>query len=209
MILNFDLSKEELAALSLEEREEVLYAVPYDCDRSGNFVKNAFTVVTNKRLVLLQNAVKEREYLLAEYEAVKAEPRINCGVLYGVKDGQDYLMVRYSSKHLARYAYVARGIALLKSGSTERAVSEENEKTCFVCGRALPGTKECPHCNGKYKGVLQQLFALLASYKKQMVPVVIFMLLTAGVTLLGPEVQKHLLDDVLYKETSDYPLGRH
>ncbi|MDD6035379.1 MAG: ABC transporter ATP-binding protein [Lachnospiraceae bacterium] len=207
MILKFELSKEELAALSLEAQEEVFYAVPYDCDLSGNYVKNAFTVVTNKRLILLHNAVKEKEYLLADYGAVKAEPRINCGVLYGVKDGQDYLIVRYTSKHLARYAYVARGITLIKSGSTERAMSEENEKTCFVCGRALPGTKECPHCNGKYRGVLQQLFGLLASYKKQMVPILIFMLLTAVVTLLGPEVQKHLLDDVLYKEDSNFSLA--
>ena len=97
MILKFELSQKELAALALSAGEEVLYAVPYDCDLSGKYVKNGFTVVTNKRLVLLQNAVKEKEYDLSGYDAVKAEPRINCGVLYAVKDGQDYLIVRYSA----------------------------------------------------------------------------------------------------------------
>ena len=115
MILKFELSQKELEALALSAGEEVLYVVPYDCDLSGNYVKEAFTVVTNKRLVLLHNAVKEKEYNLSDYDAVKAEPRINCGVLYAVKDGQDYLIVRYSSKHLARYAYVARGVALLQA----------------------------------------------------------------------------------------------
>ena len=38
MILKFELSKEELAALSLSEGEQVLYAVPFDCDFSGNYV---------------------------------------------------------------------------------------------------------------------------------------------------------------------------
>ena len=86
MILKFELNPKELTALSLAAGEEVLYAVPYDCDLSGKYVKNAFTVVTNKRLVLLHDAVKEKEYDLSEYDAVKAEPRINCGVLYAVKD---------------------------------------------------------------------------------------------------------------------------
>jgi len=205
MILKFDLSKEEQEALSLDAGEEILYAVPYDCDLSGRYVSQAFTVVTNKRLILLCNAVKEAEYLLSEYDAVKAEPRINCGVLYATKDGKDYLIVRYSSKHLARYAYVARGITLLKSGSKEVAESDENEKSCFVCGRALPGTKECPHCNRKSRGVVHQILRLLASYKKQMIPIITFMLLTAVVTLLGPEVQKHLVDDVLDSEAKDFP----
>ena len=99
MILKFELNQKELAALSLTAGEEILYAVPYDCDLSGNYVKNAFTVVTNKRLVLLRDAAKEKEYDLSEYEAVKAEPRINCGVLYAVKDGQDYLIFHANSRN--------------------------------------------------------------------------------------------------------------
>lgn len=207
MILKFDLSKEELAALALEEGEEVLYAVPYDCSLAGQYVERAFTVVTGTRLVLLCGGVREAEYLLEDYDAVKAEPRINCGVLYAVKDGQEFLLVRYSSKHLARYAYVARGIALLKAGSEERAYSDENEKSCFVCGRALPGTKECPHCNRKNRGVIHQMMELLASYKAQMALIVFLMLLAAVVTLLSPEVQKHLVDDVLHKGEGNYPLA--
>lgn len=207
MILKFDLSKEELAALALEEGEEVLYAVPYDCSLAGQYVERAFTVVTGTRLLLLCGGVKEAEYLLEDYDAVKAEPRINCGVLYAVKDGQEFLLVRYSSKHLARYAYVARGIALLKAGSEERAYSDENEKSCFVCGRALPGTKECPHCNRKNRGVIHQMMELLASYKAQMALIVFLMLLAAVVTLLSPEVQKHLVDDVLHKGEGNYPLA--
>lgn len=207
MILKFDLSKEELGALALEAGEEVLYAVPYDCSLTGRYVEQAFTVVTGTRLILLCGGVKESEYLLADYDAVKAEPRINCGVLYAVKDGQEFLLVRYSSRHLARYAYVARGIALLKAGSKERACSDENEKSCFVCGRALPGTKECPHCNRKNRGVIHQMMELLASYKAQMALIVLLMVLAAVVTLLSPEVQKHLVDDVLHRGDGNYPLA--
>ena len=65
MILKFELNQKELSALALAAGEEVVYAVPYDCDLSGNYVKNAFTVVTNKRLVLLRDAAKEKEYDLS------------------------------------------------------------------------------------------------------------------------------------------------
>ena len=136
MILKFELSQKELQALSLGEKEEILYAVPYDMDVSGQYVVNAYTVVTNERLVLLRDAKPEKEYVLADYEAVKAEPRINCGVLYGVKDGQDYLIVRYSAKHLARYAYVARGIVLLKSGSTAESSGKRRHMINIYGGKA-------------------------------------------------------------------------
>lgn len=207
MILKFELSGEELAALSLAEGEQVLYAVPFDCDIAGNFVGRSFTVVTNKRLLLLSEGKKVAEHLLSDYEAIKAETRICCGLLYGVRDGAEYLLVRYSSKHLARYAYVARGIALLKSGSGELAKSNENEKSCFVCGRALPGTRECPHCNRKHRGALHQLMELLSAYKAQMLPIFILMLLAAVVTLLSPEVQKRLVDDVLHGGGKNYGLA--
>lgn len=207
MILKFELSGEELAALSLAEGEQVLYAVPFDCDIAGNFVGRSFTVVTNKRLLLLSEGKKVAEHLLSDYEAIKAETRICCGLLYGVRDGAEYLLVRYSSKHLARYAYVARGIALLKSGSGELAKSNENEKSCFVCGRALPGTRECPHCNRKNRGALHQLMELLSAYKAQMLPIFILMLLAAVVTLLSPEVQKRLVDDVLHGGGKNYGLA--
>ncbi|MCH5273077.1 MAG: ABC transporter ATP-binding protein [Lachnospiraceae bacterium] len=207
MVLKFDLNEEELAALSLNEGEQVLYAVPYDCDLSGRYVEQAFTVVTDTRLVLLCGGVKQAEYRLEDYDAVKAEPRINCGVLYAVKDGQDFLLVRYSSKHLARYAYVARGIALLKSGSKELAHSDENEKSCIVCKRALPGTRECPYCNRKSRGAIRQMMGLLTPYKAQMVLIFILMLLAALLTLLAPEAQKHLVDDVLHNGKGGYPLA--
>lgn len=207
MVLKFELSREELDALLLEDGETVLYAVPYDCDLSGHYIERGFTVVTNRRLMFLQEGKKRSEHLLAEYDVIKAEPRINCGVLYGVKNGQDYLLVRYSARHLARYAYVARGIALLKSGSRELAQSNENEKSCLVCGRALPGTKDCPHCNRRSKGAFHQLIELLAAYKSRMVVIVLLMLAAAVVTLLSPEVQKRLVDDVLHSGDVNYPLA--
>lgn len=207
MILNFELSGEELAALSLAGDEQVVYAVPFDCDIAGNFVGRSFTVVTNKRLLLLSEGKKVAEHMLSDYEMVRAEAGICCGLLYGVRDGVEYLLVRYSAKHLARYAYVARGIALLKSGSGELAKSNENEKSCFVCGRALPGTRECPHCNRKHRGALHQLVGLLSSYKAQMLPIVLLMLAAAAVTLLSPEVQKRLVDDVLHRGGKNYGLA--
>ena len=207
MILQFDLSPKELQALSLGPEEQVMYSVPFDCDANGNFVENAYTVVTKKRLLLLQDGVLIREYDLDEFEKIKAEPRIGCGILYGIREGREYLIVRYTAKHLARYAYVTRGISILKSGSGEKAKSEENEKRCFQCGRALPGTKDCPYCNKKSKGVFHQLLGLLKPYKLEMIPIIALMLLRSAIAVISPEVQKKLIDDVLYQKRGGYTMA--
>lgn len=204
MILQFDLNREETNALSLSEDEHIMYAVPFDCDRDGNFVEHAYTVVTTGRLLLLQDGQVIEEHLLSEFEAVKAEPRIGCGILYGIRDGKEYLLVRYTARHLARYAYVARGISILLSGSTKKAESEETEKRCFVCGRAMPGTKECPYCGKKNKGILHQLLGLLKPYKLELVPIVALMLLRSVIGVVSPEVQKRLVDGVLAQKKGSY-----
>lgn len=204
MILKFELSKDELSALALRTGESVLYAIPYDCDLAGNFVEHAFTVVTKKRLLLLQDQKLVKEYNLDEFEKIKAEPRIGCGVLYGVKDGKEMLLVRYSARHLSRYAYLSRGIVLIKEGSNDTVVSSENERRCFVCGKAIPGTRECPYCSKKNMSVMHQMAGLLGPYKLNLIPVFIFMLLASFVTIVGPEVQKRLVDDVLQDKLPRY-----
>lgn len=207
MILQFDLSRKELEALALGADEHVMYAIPFDCDPDGKFVENAYTVVTQKRLILLQDGKVIKEYALDEFEKIKAEPRIGCGVLYGIKDGRDYLIVRYSARHLARYAYVTRGISILKTGSTEKAKSEENERRCFKCGRALPGTKECPYCGKKSISIFSQLIGLLKPYKLELIPIIALMLLRSAIAVISPEVQKKLIDDVLYQKKGGYTLA--
>lgn len=199
MILDFGLTKENKAKLGLAKNEEVYYCIPYDISEEGQYIKDSFVVVTTKRIFVLEKGELKDTFLLEDLQEVKAETEISCGIFYVVPKatGEGQVVVRYSARHLARFAYVARGAKELMQGGTRKIVSEEYEKICFKCGRALPGTKECPHCSKKKEGVMHDFFVMLSPYKLRLLGIFTIMIMVAVTSLLNPEVQKRLVDDVL------------
>ncbi len=197
MILKFELSKENLALLELSPDEEICYAVPFDIGEDGRFLDNSYVVVTRTRILVLEQGAKKAEYKLAGCEKIASEPQIDSGLFLITKDGGELLAARFSGKHLARFSYVARGCMMLLSGNRALVSSDECEKTCPKCHRALPGTRECPHCSKQGGGFVKEFLTMLSPYKKQLAAILFFMMLAAVVTLLNPEIQKHLIDDVL------------
>ncbi len=200
MILNFELSEKDRQLLELTQGEEIYYTLPLDLDHVGNYLKNSYVVITNRTISVLENGIRKKKYALTDCEEIKSEPQIACGILFIIRNGKEELLGRFSSKHLARFSYAARGAMLLKRGKTQRIESKEYETTCPICGRALPGTKQCPHCEGKKAGVLHELFLMLRPYKIQMIVIFLLMLAASTITLLNPEIQKYLIDDILNAE---------
>ncbi len=153
-------------------------------------------IVTNRRLFVVEKDSIKQEYDVSKCIDVKAEAKIGGGLLVINFDGVPKHIVHYSARHLSRYAYIARGIHILASGREEEVVSTEYEKICPKCHHAIPGTKYCPHCSkegGFWKGFLK----MAAPYKRKFAGIIVLMILAAVVTLLNPEIQKHLVDDVL------------
>ena len=196
MILKFDLPQTVDKQIVLGEKEKIYYAVPFDIDEDGKWLSDSYFVVTTKRLLLFQEGKLTMTYEIAKCHHVKAEPKIGGGVLVLEYEGVMRHIVHYSAKHLSRYAYIARGIHILASGRDEEVISWEYEKICPDCGRAIPGTKYCPHCS-KEGGFWHTFLKMARPYKKKFYGIIVLMVLAAVVTLLNPEVQKHLVDDVL------------
>ena len=197
MILKYDLSTENLALLALPADEEICYAVPFDIGEDGGFLDNSYVVVTRKRIFVLERGARKAVYALADCEKVASEPQIDSGLFLVTTNGEEILAARFSGKHLSRFSYVARGCMMLLSGNPSLVSSDEYEKTCPKCHRALPGTRECPHCSKKGGGFSREFLSMLSPYKKQLAAILFFMVLSAIATLLNPEIQKHLIDDVL------------
>ena len=197
MILRYDLSEQNLSLLGLAPNETICYAAPYDIGPDGRFLDNSYVVVTNTRLIILEEGALRESFLLSECSDITSEPQIDCGILVVTKDGKDRMIVRFSSKHLARFSYIARGCSLLLNGDSHLVSSDEYEKICPKCHRALPGTKECPHCSKKGGGFLHDFLKMLQPYWKQLIVIFFFMLSAAVVSLLNPEIQKRLVDNVL------------
>ncbi len=203
MLLKYDLPKNVYTALGIKS-EDVVYAVPYDIGEDGKIIKDAHLVVTKKQIYLCCDNKAQKEYLLSDFDTIKNEVRISCGILYGIPKGgseQDSVLIcRYSARHQSRYAYIAKGCRYLIEGKTETVESHEYEKVCVKCGRVLPGTRECPHCAKKKQGLVFDILKMTAPYKFKFIYIFVLMLLVSGATLITPEIQKRLIDGVLTNE---------
>ena len=196
MNLKFDLPESAMSCIELEENEKIYYSVPYDIADDGSWLKESYFVVTTYHLYMISDGKLVEKLKISDCCQAKAEAKIGCGLLVLKHNGIECHLVHYSAKHLSRYAYVVRGINILISGREEEVISNEYEKICPKCGRAIPGTKYCPHCS-KEGGFWRTFLKMAAPYKKKFFGIIILMILAAVVTLLNPEVQKRLVDDVL------------
>jgi len=204
MILKYDLSKENTELCGLAPEEEIYYCLPLDIDLKGNFRQNSYTVMTNRRVLILEEGELTKEYLIEQCDSIRSEPRIACGILYLEKDGKQILLGRFSAKHLTRYSYLFRGMQIFKQGRTDHVVSNEYERSCPKCGRALPGTKECPRCAGKKDGMVYTLLTLMKTHAGRLAVILFLMFLATAVTLANPLIQRYLIDDVLLREEKNY-----
>ncbi len=196
MILQYTIPQKIKELIVLSENERIYYAVPYDIDRDAGWLKDSYLVVTTTRVLVLKEGTLSESYEIKDCTAAKATPRVGGGLLTLTHCGTERIVVHYSAKHLSRYAYIARGINILISGRFEEVESREYEKTCPVCGCAIPGTKNCPKCS-KEGGFFKSFTKMAKPYKKDFFWIFILMILAAVTTLLNPEIQKHLINDVL------------
>ncbi len=196
MQLKYDLPKDILECIDLADDEKIYYAVPYDVDSQGKWVSDSYLVVSTKNIWVISERKCTEIIKISDCEKVSTETQVNCGILVVKKCGAEIRLIQYSAKHLSRFAYVARGINILISGRCEEVSSSEYETTCPHCGRAIPGMKECPHCSNT-GGFARNFIRIIKPYKKRIAGISVLMILAAVITLLNPEVQKHLVDKVL------------
>ena len=149
MILKFNLPKEAEACVLLEPGERIYYSVPFDVAERKLWQPDSYLVVSTKNLWVIAKGELLEKIPLAECKNAKAEAKIGCGLLVLEQNGVQRYVVQYSSKHLARYAYIARGINILISGRCEEVISNEYEKICPQCGKAIPGTNIARIVRGK------------------------------------------------------------
>lgn len=196
MILQYTIPQKIKELIALSENERIYYAVPFDIGSEGEWLKGSYLVVTTARVIVLKEGTVGAVYQIGDCTAAKANPRVGGGLLTLTHKGVEKIVVHYSAKHLSRYAYIARGINILISGRFEEVESREYEKTCPVCGCAIPGTKNCPKCS-KEGGFFHSFTKMAKPYKKDFFGIFILMILAAVTTLLNPELQKYLINDVL------------
>lgn len=204
MRLLYDLSEENKKLCSLAPGEEIYYCLPLDIDLKGSFRGNSYTVMTDRRLLILEEGSLTAEYPLEDCGQLLSEPQIACGILLLRKGEQEILLGRFTAKHLTRYSYLGRGMDMLKKGRRDRIVSREYEKSCPVCGRGLPGIRECPRCSGKKRGFFKDFLLMVRPYSGKMAVIILLMLVSALIGLASPMAQRYLVDEVLMADGGTY-----
>lgn len=204
MILKFDLPSQVETLIKLDEGERIYYALPFDVGENGKWLEHSYVIVTNKKIHIVEESILAETLLISDCKHPKAEPKVGGGLLVLEHKGVRRRLVHYSAKHLSRYAYIARGISILTHGRDEEVVSHEYEKICPECHRAIPGTKYCPYCS-KEGGFVRNFYTIIKPYAKDFIGIVFLMIMAAVVTLLNPEIQKRLVDDVLTDPSGKMP----
>jgi len=197
----------------------------------NNYTLECWLVVTSLRLLVLQHGMATADIPLKNCQKIKCEHQVNSGILT-VTDLQDAseCVARFSMRHIIRVSYVARGAqsiadtlreAEVNEANTdqpaldtpfgsklseyipERITSEEPEKYCHRCGRALPGTSHCPYCEGQ--GVIWRRFmGLCGEYVGRLFLISLLMILTALINLWSPIIQKNFIDNTLSAGVGSY-----
>lgn len=203
MILKYNLPASLQSNIELGEGEKIYYTVPFDIDSEGRVTNDSYLAVTTSKIYVFENGAQKSVTNIKDCSEAISEVNIGGGILLVKKGNCDYYLVRYSAKHLSRYAYISRGINILISGRFEEVESHEYEKICPKCGRVIPGTKYCPHCS-KEGGFVKSFLKMSAPYKKQFFGIYVLMVLASVTTLLNPEIQKHLINEVLTKENGSF-----
>lgn len=212
MKLLYTLDEVGQRALSLREGEQIWYCVPVDLDFDNGkkiagetYTDTTWMVVTQERLVVIKNGEKTAEYELKDCEKIKCENQVYSGIVtVYLKDGTKSCAVRFSMRHIVRVAYAARGAQVILNAigedrvltEADRIVSMEYEKYCEKCGRALPGTRQCPYCEGKAV-VLKKFMSLAGEFVGKLLLISVLMLLASGIDLVNPMVQRNFIDGSL------------
>ena len=139
MLLKYNLPKSITDSLPADEK--LYYSVPFDIDSEGNLTDNSYLVVTAENVYAFEKEKLKSKIAIANCKSSRAEVHVGCGILIITEEDCDKIFVNYSSKHLSRYAYIARGINILASGRFEEVESNEYERMCPKCGRAIPPAK--------------------------------------------------------------------
>lgn len=198
MELLFQLPEKLKGMLKLESKEEISYCVPYDIAEDEKFGEAGYLIVTPKRLMITDSYKLVFERDLEQLERIKCEPLVNNGILIikEYSEGYEKKLIRFSMHHLTRISFVAKGAERLRDKNYNRVESREREQTCIKCGRALPGTRECPKCDGRMV-TLSKFWNLVKDYKLHLIIMTVLSTVTSVFHLYIPQYQKHYIDNVL------------
>ena len=173
--------------------ENIVYSAQLDLTLDGRFTKDGFLAVTDRDVIVMYEN-KKKIYPISEISDIKCEPLIGTGII--TINSPSQLIARFTSKQIARFSYIARGISELQNHSGKRIVSFERETTCEKCGRALPGTNKCFRC-GSRMPMFKKIADIASPYKIKFLLLFLVMLVSTAAGLYIQHIEKNFINNHL------------
>jgi len=186
-------------AAPFEQNEaEALIRLTADFGPDGGFGSRDLVVTREAVQVLEPSGALAFQMPIAEILTARNEPLVGGGRLeITAKNGDILPVVTYSQTVAARFSEAARGIEQLAKGEPFQINLKEERTHCPKCNRILPEKDGiCPACVNRSK-TMWRIAQFLTPYKKQAATLALLSLMTTGLSLAPPLIQRNLINRVL------------
>ncbi len=203
-ILTPDRKKKRLLSQLPHENAEgdIITVFTFDMGDDGEHVNGA-VLITEKQILVYVNNAETALFTVAGCEKFEYRQLVGACELTA-KDGDgEHIICRASNTYHDVLAKNARRLNGLKETGKYRKDEElELYRVCPKCGRELKGgLKVCVKCADK-KSMFARLFKMALPYKWYVIASVILFFAGFGLSLLGPYVNKQLIDGYIQNEAA-------
>lgn len=199
--LNFKLSPENLKKLNTKA-EDVIYSVPFDISQNGQVTNTSYVVVTKENLFIIEEDKLTKSFKISECETLKLEKHSSVVASLIIGEGEsEEIIATVSAKHIERFACVVRGTTQLAKGNFIQVETSAVETVCYKCGRAIPGTADCPKCekNGNFR---RKFFMLLQGQKSRIIILLIIVFAQTSSNIFAWIMHGRFIDNVIVPGTA-------
>lgn len=180
-------------------RQEPLLSLVIDIDEAGRFCDRRLEI-DGDAIRITEHGNELRSIPLARISELRAEGLVGNGRLIAVVDGEEHVICRYTSRHLAAYSDVARQLNQKLQGEEIVPVLHVERRACPKCGRHYPDESGiCPHCLNKV-AVLARLWSAVRPHFGLFIVATVFFWLLMALRLVVPPLQGSLANVLTSQE---------
>jgi ATP-binding cassette subfamily B protein len=191
----------ESAFRKISEDAEIQVSIAGDIGDDGRFGEQWLLATPDDVMVFSPDgdeALLRKKLPLKDLSGVKTQSLIGSSALEATTSSGGLVeLLRYSNVHSAKFAAAAKWLDQKAKGEEPSPVTEKGPTRCPKCGMLLPeSSKVCPRCVQRGK-VIIRLVKYLKPHWHVACFIGILMLLATGISLLPPQLQRILVDEVL------------
>ena len=180
---------------------ELITAFSYDLDLDGA-ITDGSVVITEDGVFAFEGGSPVRSVLLSDADEFEYHPLVGACEMCAETESGPVVICRSSCRNADVMAKSVRRLTHFRdTGKNERADGDA-PRICPKCGRSLrPGMNSCINCASR-ASLIKRILKLAVPYRKWLIISVILFFVGFAVSLLGPYVNRMLVDGYIDSETA-------